>query len=263
MDPYLESPAWFPDLHAGLIFLMKETLQQSLPAPYYAQSGQRVWLEYTNRYAEPDVEVVRSAGASRKRNRGTAVLAEARGPAPLVVTIETVEHGPFKENYLEIRARKGKEIRVVASIEVLSPSNKRVGHPSREKYLEKQQETLSSQTHLIEIDVLRGGTHTAAVPRDLVAAQAGHFDYLVSVHRFDRPKDFLVYPFTLANRLPAITIPLLTGDPDVSLDLAVIFERAYDAGPYAREIVYGKDKIVPRLKPDQARWVSSVLERSR
>ena len=38
MDPYLESPDWFPDLHGSLIFLMKETLRRSLPRPYYAQS---------------------------------------------------------------------------------------------------------------------------------------------------------------------------------------------------------------------------------
>ncbi len=45
MDPYLESPRFFPDLHAGLIFAMKAELQGRLSQAYYAQSGQRVWLE--------------------------------------------------------------------------------------------------------------------------------------------------------------------------------------------------------------------------
>ncbi len=40
MDPYLESPDWFPDLHGSLIILLKEALQRSLPGPYYAQSSQ-------------------------------------------------------------------------------------------------------------------------------------------------------------------------------------------------------------------------------
>ncbi len=227
MDPYLESPDWFPDLHGSLIIFMKETLQRSLPGPYYAQSSQRVWLEYTKRFAEPDVEVVRSARKPRKQNRGgvAVAVAEVRPPGPLVVSIETIEHGPFKENFLEIRRRRGTEIQIVASIEVLSPSNKRVGHPSREKFLKKQEKTLDSQTHLIEIDLLRGGTHTLAVPKDLVVAQAGKFDYLVSIHRFDRPKDFLVYPIALPDRLPEIAIPLLPGDPDVPLDLEAIFQR--------------------------------------
>jgi hypothetical protein len=263
MDPYLESPDWFPDLHDGLIFLMKDKLQHSLPESYYAQSRQRVWLEYTRRYAEPDVEVVHLAGKPRKQSRGGVAVAEGRPPGPLIVSIETIEHGPFTEPFLEIRRRRGTEIQIVASIEVLSPSNKRVGHPSREKFLKKQEETLASQTHLIEIDLLRGGTHTLAVPKDLVVAQAGRFDYLVSIHRFDRPKDFFVYPIALPDRLPEIAIPLLPGDPDVPLDLEAIFQRAYEAGPYERKIEYGKDPIVPRLKPEQATWAAALLKSRR
>jgi len=34
MDPYLESPDWFPDLHGSLIILMKGMLQRSLPESY-------------------------------------------------------------------------------------------------------------------------------------------------------------------------------------------------------------------------------------
>ena len=213
MDPYLESPDWFPDLHGSLIIFMKETLQRSLPGPYYAQSSQRVWLEYTKRFAEPDVEVVRSARKPRKQSRGGVAVAEVRPPGPMVVSIETIEHGPFKENFLEIRQRRGEEIQIVASIEVLSPSNKRVGHPSREKFLKKQEKTLDSQTHLIEIDLLRGGTHTLAVPKDLVVAQAGKFDYLVSIHRFDRPNDFLVYPIAPPRSAPRDRDPSPAGRP--------------------------------------------------
>ena len=50
---------------------------------------------------------------------------------------------------------------LVTSIEILSPSNKKIGNPGREKFLEKQREVLDSETHLVEIDLLRGGTHTA------------------------------------------------------------------------------------------------------
>jgi hypothetical protein len=38
MDPYLESPVWFPNLHHDLIFCIKETLQTRLPVSYYIQS---------------------------------------------------------------------------------------------------------------------------------------------------------------------------------------------------------------------------------
>jgi len=76
MDPYLESPDWFPDLHDGMIFSIKEGLQALLPRSYYARSRQRVWLGLEHRdHVEPDVDVLRSGGreatpeATRDRHR--------------------------------------------------------------------------------------------------------------------------------------------------------------------------------------------------
>jgi hypothetical protein len=260
MDPYLESPGWFPDLQGSLIIFMKGTLQSSLPESYYAESSQRVWVEFSQRHIEPDVEVVRSARKPRKPSRGGLALADPEAAGPLVVSVETIEHGPFKELFLEVRRRRGKGIQIVTSIEILSPSNKLLGNPGRDKFLKKQRETLESEIHLVEIDLLRRGKHTVAVPRDLVEAKAGRLDYLVSIHRFDRPKEFLVYPITLAQRLPKIAIPLLPGDPDVPLDLQDVFNRSYDFGPYHREIEYGKDSVVPRLSREQAEWTAALLK---
>ena len=264
MDPYLESPDWFPGLHGSLITFMMGSLQHSLPESYYAQSSERVWVEFTQRHIEPDVEVVRSARQPRKRVRGAGIaLADPEAAAPLIVTVETIEHGPFRESFLEIRRRRGKEIQIVTSIEILSPSNKKSGNPGREKFLKKQRETLGSDTHLVEIDLLRGGAHALAIPKDLVTAKAGSYEYMVSIHRSHRPKEFLVYPIMLRQRLPKIAIPLSAGDPDASLDLQEVFDRSYDVGPYTREIEYGKDPIVPRLKPDLAEWAAKLLNPSR
>lgn len=149
MDPYLESPDWFPDLHGSLIIHMKGALQRSLPPSYYAQSNYRFWLEYSQRYADPDVEVVQSAEKPRRRSRRGVAVAEPQTGGPLVVTVETIVNGPFKQAFLEIRRRRGKEVRLVTAIEILSPSNKKVGHTSRAQYIEKQQEVLGSDAHLV------------------------------------------------------------------------------------------------------------------
>jgi hypothetical protein len=264
MDPYLESPDWFPNLHADLIFCIKEALRTRLPAFYYTQSNLRVWLEYSRRYVEPDVEVVRSGRQPRRRrSRGGVAVAEPPSSEPLIVSVEIVEHGPFQESFIEIRRRRGRDVRLVASIEVLSPSNKTLGNPGRQQYLNKQSEILDGEVHLIEIDLLRGGTHTSAVPRDLAEAKAGSFEYHVSVHRFDRPNDYLLYPIQLAQRLPVIAIPLLPSDLEIALDLQAVFDRAYDAGPYANEVDYGRDPIVPRLRPDQAKWAAARIKTRR
>jgi Protein of unknown function (DUF4058) len=262
MDPYLESPDWFPDLHGTLIVMMKGMLQQALPETYYAQANQRVWLEYSQRYVEPDVEVFGPKTERRPQDRGGLAVATYQQRPPLVVSVEMVEHGPFRESFLEIRQRREKEVRLVASIEILSPSNKTIGNPGREKFLQKQREILESETHLIEIDLLRGGSHAIAVPREVVEQQASTFDYLVSIHRFDRPKEFLIHPFALSERLPEIAIPLLPGDGDVMVNLQALFDQSYDFGPYHREVAYGRDPIVPSLKPEQVEWVKALLAKT-
>jgi hypothetical protein len=132
-----------------------------------------------------------------------------------------------------------------------------------QRNLQKQRETLGSEIHLVEIDLLRGGAHALAVPKDLVTAQAGSFEYMVSIHRYNRPKEFLVYPITLRLRLPKIAIPLSPGDPHVTLDLQDVFDRSYDFGAYRREIDYGKDRIVPRLKTEQADWATNLIKSRR
>lgn len=261
MDPYLEHPDWFPDLHGSLIIHMKETIQHSLPESYSARSGYHFWLEAARRTMQPDVDLVRVAGRPRRRDRGGVVLAEPRPTGPLVIAVDTIDQGPTRQSFIEIRRRRGKEVRLVASIEILSPSNKKAGHTAREQYLDKQRQVLRSDTHLIEIDLSRGGSYTAAVPRELVAEKAGPFDYLVSIHRFDRPSEFLVYSFAMQGSLPEIAIPLLPGDPDVMLDLQAVFNRAYDGGAYGQDIEYGKDPIVPRLKADQAAWAADLLKK--
>src|SRR6516165_4050096 len=99
MDPYLESPDWFPDLHGHLITHMEGALQRSLPPSYYAQSNYRFWLERSERHAEPDVEVVRSAEKPRRRSRGGGDVAKLQTWGPLVITVETFEDGPFKQSF--------------------------------------------------------------------------------------------------------------------------------------------------------------------
>jgi Protein of unknown function (DUF4058) len=71
------------------------------------------------------------------------------------------------------------------------------------------------------------------------------------------------YPILLHQILPFISIPLLPGDADVTLDLQTAFDKAYDAGPYRREIDYGKDRIAPALKPEQAKWALAQTKKKR
>ena len=256
MDPFLEHPAIFPGLHDRLIAYISESLQAHLPEPYYAEIGERLWVEASDRSIGPDVHVLQDEGHGPEPSvGGEGRLATEIRSQPVVVTVPQDE---FRETYIEIRT-SGESERVVTTIEVLSLTNKTMGVRGRELYLRKQREVLASEIHLVEIDLLRGGQHTTAVPIRAARTKAGEFDYHVCIHRFDNIEDYFVYPVRLQDRLPDIAIPLLPGDGDVGLDLQVVFQRSYDAGPYRRRIRYDRRDVVPPLDAEQQAWLDRVL----
>lgn len=262
MDPYLEDPEIFPGLHDRLVAYVSETLQPLLPPPYYADLGRRAWIEVSERFVGPDVNLLRrpDRGTGSRRGNGGVATASRTATTPLVIH---VPHDERREPFVEIYAGRGRNRRLVTSIEVLSPSNKRPGEEGRELYLRKQREMLKSKVHLVEIDLLRGGEHTTAVPYERLVAQAGPFDYHVCVHQFDNVEDYFVYAIQLAEPLPTVSVPLLPEDGAVAVDLQAVFARSYDAGPYAREIDYQRDRPVPPLAPKQARWAKQCLAQAR
>ena len=265
MDPYLESPDWFPCLHDSLIIGILGSLQQRLPESYYAQSTQRVYLEASERYVEPDAEILVSSRKPPRRilESGGVAIAEVEVTEPVEILMESVEYDPFEEPFIEVRRRTGSEVQVVTSIEILSLANKMRGSSGREQYLSKQEEVLSSRVHLVEIDLLRGGEHATALPKILVDANAGPFDYHICVHRFDRRNAFFIYPIQLEGHLPTIAIPLLPGDPDIKLPLQSIFNQAYEIGPYRKGVHYGVDTIIPPLPPEKSEWLKARVDRAR
>jgi hypothetical protein len=258
MDPFLEDPAVFPDLHDSLIFCLRESLNSQLPEPYYAGIGSRVWVQTAQRRIVPDVSLLRgqqTANGGIPAGGGGIAVAEAVRAEPVVVHVPREE---IRETFLEIYAQPGGE-RLVATVEVLSPANKSSGIHGRDLYLQKQEEVLNNEVHLVEIDLLRGGIHTTAVPLEQAVAKAGSFEYHVCIHRFDRPDDYFVYPIRLGDRLPAIAIPLLPADPAVQMNLQAVLDRCYDTGQYRRRVRYDERAVVPPLPAEQSKWVQALL----
>jgi len=257
MDPFLEHPNVFPDLHDRLVTYLSEFLQAQLPQPYYAAIGRRAWIEVSERFIGPDVEVLKPS-IERACATQSADLAVATDVSAEPVVVH-VPHDERHEPLIEVYVPHGSGRRLVTTIEVLSLSNKVAGEHGRDLYLRKQKEILDRKVHLVEIDLLRAGEHTTAVPRDRLAAAIGRFDYHVCIHRFDNLEDYSVYPVQLTQRLPVIAIPLLSADSPVPIDLQALFDRCYDTGPYRREIHYRQDTLVPPLSEDAAAWAQTRL----
>lgn len=257
MDPFLEHPDFFPDLHGAMHVYLRESLQSLLPAPYFAIIQERLWVEASARYVEPDTDVIHGGIDVDQPGTGGVAVATRTRTEPLVFEVTDDQR---REPYVEIRTRLSDSgERVVTVIEILSLSNKTPGEKGRELYLQKQREVLTSPIHLVEIDLLRGGEHTTPMLRERLERKAGSFDYHVSVRRFDQPGRFFVYPWQLEIPLPEIAIPLLPGDGEVPLDLQAVFTRCYGTGPYRRRVLYDPARIVPALPEKKMQWVKQVL----
>ena len=257
MDPYLESPEIFPDLHNSLIIQLQEAINAQLPPPFYATTGSRVWIEASQRHIEPDVDILRprpNGNGSHKAGGGGVAVAEEIAPGAIRIQVPMEE---VKELFLDIYAQPGNE-RLVSTIEVLSPSNKTPGARGRDLYLQKQREVLDSQVNLVEIDLLRAGVHSTAVPLEHLRQRVKEFDYHDCVHRFDCWDEFFVFPSLLRDRLPVIAVPLLPETGSIRVDLQLLLDHCYKAGLYDRRAHYREPLPLP-LRPEQAAWAEQLL----
>jgi Protein of unknown function (DUF4058) len=70
---------------------------------------------------------------------------------------------------------------------------------------------------------------------------------------------YQVFPVSLREWLPCISVPLKEDDSEVLLDLQVVFNRAYDGGPYRRGAVdYAGTPSDPLLTPEDAAWAAEL-----
>jgi len=263
MDPYLENPAWWPSVHQRLITYIGDVLSSLMPSHYVVNIGERVYVLKPEQWIYPDVVVLQTPlrpAPGEGSSGGTAVATQ-----PVTTTALAVSDAPWhvrvgpqevREVFIEI-VPVGNESRVITAIEILSPSNKATGSEGRQLYKAKQRDVLASQSHLLEIDLLRAGEHTVAPDREYLILH-GVWDYLASLHRAGQGGDFEVWPISLRGRLPRITVPLAEGDPDVVLDLQPLFNRCYDAGTFARRVDYRRDPR-PALRPADAEWTNLLL----
>ena len=249
MDPWLEDEEVFPDLHDSLIVLMKESLNVALPQGYIAISRHLVWPEEARRHAH--VFLVPDRPESHEANVAKSPLT---GLIPLgkEACLEDRE-----EPYLEILTTKDR--RLVTAVEILSRSNKKPGNKGREAYKAKQEEFRQAGANVVEIDLLRDGSHVTMVSEARLRRKAGAFDYHVSVMVAGRPNVFYGASIRLADRLPAIGIPLDAGVPPVTLDLQPLLDRIYDGGRYAFVADY-RQPPDPPLTPEQQTWAEGVLK---
>ncbi len=246
---------------------MTAQLNATLPEGYVANLDERLYVTWDERSVYPDVALIRAPTGHLPRESGSTALRDA--PTTVLNEIDAEDEAQEitllveeqRESYIEILHLGGgsPEERLVALIEVLSPANKSAGR-GREEYLRKQRTILSSPVHLLEIDLLRSGQHTVAVPQEAVRQGDTEraTDYLVCLHPAGDRRFFRWWPRTIRERLPRVHLPLDAEGGYVPLNLQAAFDRAYDAGPYRRRVDYRRAPD-PLLSPEDAAWADALL----
>lgn len=239
MDPYLESPAFWSDFHARFLTYLSDAVADRLPPAYEARIDERVSLAGPPgkgpKRVEPDVSVLRDpTRPSVEHGSGGGVAV-----APPEVTVEPVpvplKVGRRRQRHIKIIKRPDRTL--VTIIEVLSPSNK--AGDDRGAYLLNRQAILNQPVHLLELDFLLKGRRLPT------AGPMPEGNYFALLARADRRPICDVYAWRLHWPLPKVPVPLLSPDPDVSIDLQTLFATACERGRYESSLPYEQPPPVP------------------
>jgi hypothetical protein len=139
----------------------------------------------------------------------------------------------------------------VAAVEILSPSNKSEGK-GRRAFLAKRRLVLDSRTHLVEIDLLRGG-----IPMPMSGTPAGS-DYRILISRSDhRPRAQLLL-LSVRDPSPSFELPLRSGETGPDVRLREALASTYDTASYDLRVDY-RGEPVPPLSPADSAWARELL----
>ncbi|MGH7138207.1 MAG: DUF4058 family protein [Pirellulales bacterium] len=238
MNPYLEQDDVWEDFHHNFFTWTQASLNSRLGENYFARIEARLYIRELSGderrfFGRADVGVSSRGGPQPQ----TAVV---ELDAPVELVLPAVDIG--RESWLEIRDRRDR--RVVTVIELLSPTNKRRG-PDRDAYLSKRNGILASRTHLVEIDLRRGGERPSLPPLP-------DCDYYVFISRYEARPRIGFWPIGLRDPLPTISVPLSDPDPPIELDLQQLLHQTYDSADYGKTI-YAETPDPPLSKTD-AEW---------
>jgi Protein of unknown function (DUF4058) len=248
MDPYLEHPALWPDVHNRLIAALADDLSERVAPRYYVGLERRTYLLKADDLVfvgRPDLAVAPASDVP--------VLApQPATTSTLVLEVDVPMQDEVSENFLEIHEVKtGKLITIM---ELLSPVNK-LHRQGREEYERKRGYVFRSWTSLVEIDLLRAGE-----PMPVIGTQV-RSDYRILVSRgTQRPRAALM-AFTLRQLIPAFTLPLLPGDAEPEVTLNRILHDLYRRARFDLRLDYTQSPIPPLSEADTV-WAQELIEAS-
>lgn len=243
MNPFLEQEDAWHDFHERFIPFAAGLIGEQIGEEYIVKIDENIYVhelpEQRQLLGRGDFFVADQLASDAS---STATI-ELAAPATVELSAVDVE----REGVIHILDRRSRT--VVTVVELLSPSNKNQGG-NRDQYLSKRGKILESPTHLVEIDLLRGGPRMPM--RDLPPC-----DYCVLVSTAPRRPMAGIWPVGLREPLPCVPIPLHAGDAPPRLDLQEALHCVYEAAGY-RKYIYGEQPRPP-LSPADQTWADAIV----
>jgi hypothetical protein len=252
MDPYLEDPAIWRGFHHGFAEEVRAQLNQTLGPGYYADLEVHTVLEevdvLTTYSVYPDAAVLGMEPTLTTTKSKTAVQA-----APIVRVLPETEQHKLRT----VQIRRTDTHQLVTAIEILSPYNKR--GDGLDLYRAKRWRLIRSDVHLVELDLLRGGSR----PGPELQNPPIITDYVILLNRYNldgERRRSEIWPVALSEPLPSCPIPLLSPDPDVILELTEVMQNVYVRSAYDRRLDYTQPVPSPALRPAMEEWLADRIK---
>jgi len=254
MDPYIEACGLWDGFHGHLIEEIYRSIAKVLPRGYIVDTAVRSYVVLVESegkdetLAKPDVTITQPVGKKPRKSKGGAAVAEPAEDAESV-SMQAFIAEQFEERFIEIYAQREERV-LVTCIEVLSPTNKRPDTEGWEQYRLKRQAMLLGRANFVEFDLLRGGRKMAML------TPWPNSPYTLLVSRMSRPTHARVWKAYFDRPVPPIPVPLLSPDPDLTLDLQPLIDDIYSLGRYDEQIDYSR-----RLRPSLSEAESAVVRK--
>ncbi len=260
MDPFLEKAQTWGCFHGWFIY---ELASQIIPAA--RQVGLDVFVERSVYRRVPDSNMRLLGGPDSwllqetisnpsdwKHSDGGIVTAQPRAVHEVLID-DDEQLTVHKQYFLVIREKMSDMVRDVAVAELLSPANKAGEYA--EKYQKKREHFLASQSHFLEIDLLRDGANPSR-ERFPELSKTPYFIFLARKNWLGWNEEG--FPVRLQELLPTIGLPLTPDRPILPLNLQAAFESAFNLSAFVSERLYG-ELPGPALSDEDQAFVSNIL----
>ncbi len=228
MDPYIESPAIWPDFHQRFLTYLCDAIADRLPDRYDARLETQLRVVEAPPIAvgtyRPDISVTRATEWGPESSATSSV-------AILEPTSDVELDQPILEEVRDARINihRWPESELITAIELLSPWNKAPGDGMSD-FVRKRRALLMSPINWVEIDLLLGGTRT------LLGPSGPPVDYQVVISRAAARRRVETFSWRLRDPLPVVPIPLRPPHSSIPISLADVFSYAYERGRIERAL---------------------------